>query len=666
MVIEKVHIKNYRSILDEVINCDNLTVLVGANGTGKSSFLHALDLFYSPSPKIDSEDFYNEDTDSEIVVTITFKDLSTEATEFFSSYLQDNKLTVERVFWWNGGKIITRYHGATLKNPDFQAIRDGLTIKDRGKTAKEAYESLRVLPDYNSLPSWSTLGVVEENLRKLESDHPKKCVRERDDGQFFGFKEVGRGYLGRFTRFLFIPAVREASEDTAEGRGSVITILMDLVVRSVIASKEEVKKLKEETQKQYQEILDPAKLTELTTLADRMTRTLEIFVPGTKVDLRWLPLSEVNIPMPQADVKLIEDGFPSAVSRTGHGLQRAFILTMFQHLALAQTVSAVSEKDGEEPLYDFKLPNLVLAIEEPELYQHPNRQRHFAKILEQLASGRTPGVAEKTQIFYGTHSPLFVRIDLIDQLRLFRKIDNVPGCPKITKVINTSLDRVAETLWKADGESGDKYSGSSLLPRLRAIMTPWMSEGFFADVAVLVEGEDDRAAILGIAKAMGHELEGIGISIIPCGGKTNIDRPYIIFSQLGIPVYIIWDSDYGKGETEGVCETCDRPLDKKPDPKDNRRLLRLVGYEENDWPEYVKDKFACFKKDLETTLKNEIGHEIFEACLTDCQKNYSIIKRKHAIKNPNVIMSIIKNAQEKGFSSGTLKGIVEKISALNK
>ena len=33
---------------------------------------------------------------------------------------------------------------------------------------------------------------------------------------------------------------------------------MDLVVRSVLANKEALKKLKEETQKQYEEILDPA------------------------------------------------------------------------------------------------------------------------------------------------------------------------------------------------------------------------------------------------------------------------------------------------------------------------------------------------------------------------------------------------------------------------
>jgi hypothetical protein len=41
---------------------------------------------------------------------------------------------------------------------------------------------------------------------------------------------------------------------------------MDLVVRSEIANKEVVIKLREETQKQYKEIMDIDKLTELKTL----------------------------------------------------------------------------------------------------------------------------------------------------------------------------------------------------------------------------------------------------------------------------------------------------------------------------------------------------------------------------------------------------------------
>lgn len=664
MIIEAVHVKNFRSILDESLRCENLTALVGPNGSGKSAFLQALNLFYSTSPKVDLEDFYNRDPANEISIRVTFKDLSSEAKELFSIYIQDGKLTVERVFRMDNGKITEKYHGSTLQNDAFRPIRDGLAIKDRGKTAKEAYEAVRSMPDYSSLPPWTTLGDAPENLKKWEGDHPDKCTRQKDDGQFFGFKEVGQGYLGRFTKYLLIPAVREASDDSAEGRGSVLTALMDLVVRSVLANKEAVIKLREETQRQYQEIMDPAKLAELTALEKQLTDTLKAFVPDAGVSLLWQPLSEVDIPMPQADVKLVEDGYSSSVARTGHGLQRAFVLTMLQHLASAQSVEVAIPEDGQERQGTPRLPNLVLGIEEPELYQHPCRQRHLASIFQQLASGKTPGVADRTQILYSTHSPLFVSSDNINQIRLLKKVRNEDSKPKVTKVISTDLDKVAESIWRGDGEQGEKYSGATLLPRLQAIMTPWMNEGFFAKVVVLVEGEDDRAAILGTAKALGQELEGRGFTIIPCGGKRNMDRPYVIFKQLGIPIYMIWDGDYGKGETVGSCEKCDRPFDGKPDPKENRRLLRLLGRGEEDWPELLEATCACFKVDLESTLKKEIGEELFEKLLGECQLDLAICKRKHAIKNPNIIMNVLRKAEEQKATSSTLKGIVERIVAL--
>ena len=50
---------------------------------------------------------------------------------------------------------------------------------------------------------------------------------------------------------------------------------MDLVVRSVLANKEALKKLKEETQKQYEEILDPAKLTKINVLAEDIDQNIK-------------------------------------------------------------------------------------------------------------------------------------------------------------------------------------------------------------------------------------------------------------------------------------------------------------------------------------------------------------------------------------------------------
>lgn len=672
MLISSVRVQNFRSVLDETLYCDTLTALVGPNGAGKSTFLRALELFYSPSARVDAEDFYNSDTTAEIAVCVTFTNLSKEAAELFESYLQGGNLTVERVFKWNGGKPTSSYHGASLQNPLFQVIREGLEVKDRGKTARAAYDLIKEKPEYSDLPAWSNLGAVEPALTKWEADHSALCIRQRDDGRFFGFTEVGRGYLGRFTRFLFIPAVRDASVDAAEGRGSVLTSLMDMVVRSIVANKEAVKKLQQDTQEKYEEIMRPENLPELQGLASQLSETLQSFVPNATVDLRWLPLDPIKIEMPKADVKLVEDRYATAVHRTGHGLQRAFVMTMLQHLAMAQSVTESKTTENAEakvppdppPEAKVTLPNLVLAIEEPELYQHPNRQRHLAKIFLQLASGGTLGVSENTQVFYATHSPLFVGLDRFNQIRLLRKTDNGTGKPRITKVIGTNLDKVAEKVWVADGSKGEKYTGATFSSRLHSIITPMINEGFFADAVVLVEGEDDYAAVIGTARAMNKDLESIGVSVIPVNGKRSMDRPAIIFQEFGIPVFMLWDSDGDKGETAGVCKTCGKLLDGKPDPCDNHRLLRIVGKPQEDWPDQNESRHCCFKRDLESTLKGEIGDALFEKLLAECQNELGIRKRIHAIKNPAVVEQIIVRAQKVGKTSATLQSIVTHILAL--
>jgi predicted ATP-dependent endonuclease of OLD family len=172
-----------------------------------------------------------------------------------------------------------------------------------------------------------------------------------------------------------------------------------------------------------------------------------------------------------------------------------------------------------------------LAIEEPELYQHPNRQRHFARILLQLSRGKTPGVAKRTQVVYATHSPLFVDLDRFDQVRLLRKEANGDHLPKQTRVVTTTLERIAELLWEADGKPEQKYTAATLSHRLQALMTPRVNEGFFAGTVVLVEGEDDCAAIMGAASAKTVDLEAEGISVIPMG-EAQPRPPRIDLSQV--------------------------------------------------------------------------------------------------------------------------------------
>lgn len=647
MVIKSIHVKNFRSVLDESLFCDCLTALVGRNGAGKSSFLRALELFYDPAAKVTAQDFYAENTMADIEIAVSFSELTPQETKFFSAYVDGDTLTVARIFSLTPGKKSGTYHGMRLQNPAFTAVRNAGGKRE----ILNQYKQLKAQAEYNGLPDVTRGDDALDAMTQWENANPTKCVRERDEGQFFGFTGVGQGYLGRFTRFIRIPAVRDASDDATEGKGSCVTEIMNLVVRSVLTRRPEVTAFKEETQTKYRDIMDPSKLAELTSLQARLSQTLKYYAPDASVSLNWAELADIDVPMPEVQIKLLEDGYASFVHQTGHGLQRAFILTMLQHLVAAREADRPSaeaaDETGNAPAH-MPLPSLVLAIEEPELYQHPCRQRHLASVLLQLATGAIPGVVEKTQVIYSTHAPLFVGLDRFDQIRLLRKECDDPNTPKITKVAKADLSKVAGILWNLDGSRGDKYTPETLRPRLQAVMTPWMNEGFFADLVVLVEGDGDRAALYAAADMLKQNFASMGICVIPCMSKNNLDRPAVVFRDLGIKTYLIWDNDKGTENAK---------------PQDNKRLLRLVGATEEDWPSGVWDTHACFDPELETVLMREITPEVFDYHFHKAMAEFRIDQKK-AMKNPFVLRYVVERAYREEHYSKTLTSMVEKICSV--
>lgn len=666
MIIKRVHVQNFRCILDEKLDCEPLTALVGPNGSGKSTFLRALELFYVLNPKVAVDDFYNRDASQAIEIAVTFSDLGPEPTKRFTLYLDKGSLTVTRVISIENGKLAVKLHGSRLQNADFRSVREAANKTE----ANLLYKELRQRAEYVELPTAASADAALAALEEWEGNHPESCSWQRDQGQFFGFKEVGQGYLGEFTHLIVIPAVRDAAEESAEGKGSAITELMDLVVRSTLAASAELKEFTEDAKKRYEKVMaGEATKRQLTDLEKGLGATLKTYVPTAGVKIEWVTEGAVTVSLPRADVKLLEDAYPSPVDRTGHGLQRAFILALLQHLASVRTAPAAlagQAAAGDGPNTDAAppaaagatpsvLPSLVVAIEEPELYQHPSRQRHLANVLLKLSSGSIPGVAAKTQVIYATHSALFVGIDRFDQTRLIRKVVNDNGKPRIARVTRTDMNAVAEALWEAcgrkdkNGKNAAKFTGDSLRPRLQCLMTPWMSESFFADVVVLVEGEGDRAAILGAALVQGHDFESMGIAVIPCGGKTSMDRPALIFRGLGIPTYLVWDGD--QHDNSGI--------------RSNHILQRMVGIEPVDYPGRLEETFACFQTKLEKKLREEMTPN-YDNELDGCKREFGYTERAQAEKNPRVLAEVIRRAAANGKTSASLEAIVGHILALHK
>jgi len=645
MQLKSLHLKRFRCILDQTISFDSLTAIVGPNGAGKSTALRAIREFYSTTRSTTVEDFYHRDQSEPIEIAITFGGLSEAELQLFSSYLREDTLTVTKVISASG----ERYHGMSRQNPDFIPIRRLITKPDR----LAAYRELRRHERYSGgLPAANSADAAEREMAAWEIAHPAECQLAPDDGQFFGFRQVGQARLERFTRFVLVPAVRDAELDSVDRKGSAIFELMELAVRSSLSRNQALLDLKQRAQADYATLVTPQALPELGDLTVQLSSILKSYVPTANVQIDWDETSAIEIPLPKGKVKLEEDGFVASVDRVGHGLQRAFVLSLLQLLASNKSPPGL-EVPAEAAAAAAQVPDLILAIEEPELFQHPNRQRHLAKVLHDLSDGRLPGVARRTQVLYCTHSPLFVNVGHFDSVRRFTKSPNADGAalPHVSRCTQASADRVARTLYESqEPRPPQPFTRESLLLRMTHLMGPFVNEGFFADAVVLVEGEEDRAAILGCAEQMGYDFAAMGIAVLPVGGKTNLDRPFLVFSSLGIATLLVFDSD------------SDKRRNGDGHPETNQSLLRLSGAAEvAEYPATgVGDRHAIFDPNLTHYLRTA-ARDSYDRTVARFVEDYGYTGAAACQKSPRFVAQIVAEAINHAGDIVALRVLVEQV-----
>lgn len=689
MILKRLRIKNFRSLRDAEIELTPQTAIIGANGCGKSSLLRAIDRFYSSTSSVELDDFFERRVHEPIEIALTFTGFTNEEKEVFNSRIQNHEMTVVRVFDAGGGRSNGKYYGMTLQHAPFAAIRASTGAIDKKSLYNEIRQSSNA---YSSLPQVKKADEIDASLAQWEEAHPDALALLRDDGQFFGFSNVARGNLQRSTSFVFIPAVKDAALDAVDAKGAAIARLMELVVRSAIQRRQEVRDLEADVATKYKELIDPKKLPELGTLSEDLTDTLQEFYSDAAVLLEWQPPEDLTLPMPSAKVLLKEAGFDGPVDRKGHGLQRAFIFTLLQHLGLAaaaqaSTPSGAAEFSGQaettklastestahaeqaaaggdvsqiipqpaqtdelceaEAKQPYVLPGLILAIEEPELYQHPTKQRHFSKVLTKLSNGGLPGVATATQVIFASHSSLFVSMDRFDEVRLARREPSESGGSEC-KLFASNLAAVARRLEAAYNKTQGSFTAETLRARLH-IIGPELAEGFFADLVVLVEGASDLAALLAASALEDADFEANGIAVLSAGGKTNEDRPAAIFTELGIPTYLVFDCDKRpSGAIDGL--------------KQNKALQILMSAAETyDAKTEVFANFASFEVNLETTLASEIGEDVFNSHISRVSIEYGMSGRDDVTKAPFAMREVLKGAAQDGCRSPTLARIVRAI-----
>lgn len=626
MKIQSVRIKNFRTLKDVTIPFDSVTTFIGPNGAGKSTVLRALDWYFNGKlGSLTEKDCSFGATDEEIEVQVTFADLAEKDRNELGKYAPTGVTTFTA--WKHRSPDGTESLSANSKSyAPFNTIRGKGSAADK----KAAYNDLRTSDASLGLPAWSSVDAANQAMTAWEAGHTDQLVEAPESLQtnFFGFNSGGK--MSGLFDFVLVTADLRASEESVDGKSSIIGRILERSIDRTAAD-EEIAKIVEESRAKQQKVYEEKFNAQIEVMTKQLNDVVTSYSPGRAVTVSPAEM-ELKAPRTTFDVAVLDGVTKTAVERQGHGFQRTLLISALQLLAQ----SGAASTEGV----------ICLAIEEPELFQHPIQAQTFAKVLRSLAED----AGKRIQVTYATHSPYFVEARHFDQVRrLTRSSDETP-------VVTVHLATVPDVKTKLNGI----LSADTVDRQLDGIVANQLAVALFAHRAFLVEGTTESSVFYGIGDRTSlGSLEAAGVSIVPVGGKTSIPLAHAILTSIGIPVYALFDADGGfearakaNGKTQDTIDA-----ERKTHIAANRAVLKYFGRAEEDFPSaIVANEVAIFEDHLEAFLSANWAEWITACNNVEAAAGTSLAKNQLAYRTatleaggsvPEMLIHILAKAEGK-------------------
>jgi putative ATP-dependent endonuclease of the OLD family len=579
MKLKRLWIQHFKSCKGITIEVGPLHGLVGANSAGKSTILQALDLLFNGSiSKLDEESFWHKDTTKPIRIEGLFADLTASEKEAMGPYLRpdDTFHFARKVAYRANGdaesdekklEIVPEYNKpqpkmewlvtdqiTLLKLKEWTKVLETLSV--RGKAFGGFLGEAKPTVDLWKKKAAEFVAQIlkPEDLEDKWTENPK------------GFPNVLKANLPHFE---LIPAVRDVVEESKVLKTNPFGRLVKRILEGLDATlRGEMEALLGGTTKKLNRSGAAERASSVVSAENDMKAFLSEMM-SADLELEFQPPSvEDLLATPRL---IIDDGFKGAIQGKGHGLQRAVIFSILRSYAALAT----KRQDGAKR-------TLILAVEEPELYMHPTALRTVRTLLKKISDSGD-------QVIFSTHSPLMVDVTFFDEIV---RVECEDRKEVGTKVWQLSMGAMIADLEARYPALKGKISPESMRERYGHAYTATRNEGFFARRVLLVEGPTEAYCMPIYARAIGKDLDTLGVVVVECGGKDQIDRLYRVFNELGIPCFILFDYDRAKPEAV----------------KSSKELLTFLS-EPTEAPEkpLVKDRFACFPSTWETDLPAELA-----------------------------------------------------------
>ncbi len=506
----------------------NFLSLVGPNNCGKSSILEALRLVLPSTglSKADPEHFPRQDTtQGPIFIELTFDQIRPEEAESpgVRHHIHRGEYRVRKVFTASNGTGKWEAWGPDHRLRELpespQKWSDIANVSDEHRVLVERFQEATGQKTSSKL---SKSAVVELVKFAVESNSPLVQTTESWQENPGGIKPNVETVL---PTCIFIQAIRETCEETSVSKGkSAARQIVDAMFQRDLAEQPEViefnkaidglKRLfggekggTDEVIMRLQERIT-SKLQRLIDLAARF----DFEPPDLNADLAS-----------KTRLQVVDGDLQTQPELQGNGAQRALILCLLELLT-----EYANRSEGEGPRR-----GLLLLVEEPEIYLHPQMCRKMRDVLIEIARSGT------AQVICTTHSPVF--LDLADRHDGIAILDRSGDGGRLR------IQQLQEDVFSdSDGQKEREH--------LRMVLDfdPTVNEVFFSKNICLVEGDTEVAAFAAACRALSEDIEVDGArlralqrdtSLINCRGKWTIRGIQRVLNAFGLNYRVVHDGD---------------------------------------------------------------------------------------------------------------------------
>lgn len=288
--------------------------------------------------------------------------------------------------------------------------------------------------------------------------------------------------------------------------------------------------------------------------------------------------------------------------------------------------------------------NGILAIEEPEIYLHPQARRHLYQVFNEIVNN------SNIQIIYTTHSPDFLSTEEFPSIGLVSK-DSNDG----TKV-KTVKEQDLVDFSVQSGVSADKTNVDNIKQFYSTTSDFKLNEGFFAKHLILVEGDTEELCIPLLLERLGLKYCSSGISVIGVEGKNQIPKYWRLFKAFGLNISIIFDSDSQGNSNISSCFGCN----------ENEITAGIDIVKKISMP---NQSLFVFENDFETAFKKDFNNDqqwdVYEGEAIDLIKPIMKSGRPNQQKGQVARYICNKILEDKGYRPNFLNELLVDVNSVN-